>query len=162
MAAHKGAFMSLFTTVGRTWRHTNNLVVLAHVQLKLFYRLSTRDVTHVRKCTRPSPAFRTASDGKLGEGLGTRLSTGYITGTVSEIQCLWYHCVREVTGTVAEIQCLWRHTRNQSHLYDGIKDWFWNKYKVIAKVKINWKDEMPVEEGPTEASEDPVGGKHEP
>ena len=32
-----------------------------------------RDVTHVRKCTRPSPAFRTASDGKLGGGLGTRL-----------------------------------------------------------------------------------------
>ena len=27
------------------------------------------DITHVRKCARPSP---TASDGKLGEGLGTR------------------------------------------------------------------------------------------
>ena len=37
--------------------HSNNLVVLAHVQLKPFYRLSTRDVTHVRKCTRPSPAL---------------------------------------------------------------------------------------------------------
>ena len=33
------------------------------------------DVTHVRKCTRPGPLplFRTASDGKLGGGLGTRL-----------------------------------------------------------------------------------------
>ena len=28
--------------------HSNNLVVLAHVQLKSFYRLSTREVTHVR------------------------------------------------------------------------------------------------------------------
>ena len=36
----------------------NNLVVLPHVQLKSFYRLSTRDVTHVRKCTRPSPTYR--------------------------------------------------------------------------------------------------------
>ena len=33
--------------------HSNNLVVLAHVQFKAFYRLSTRDVTHMRKCTRP-------------------------------------------------------------------------------------------------------------
>ena len=31
-----------------------------------------RDVTHVRKCT--SPLYRTASDGRLGEDLGTRLA----------------------------------------------------------------------------------------
>ena len=36
---------------------SNNLVVLAHVQLKPFYCPSTHDVTHVRKCTRPSPAL---------------------------------------------------------------------------------------------------------
>ena len=29
--------------------------------------------THVRKCTRPSPLYRTASDEKLGVGLGMRL-----------------------------------------------------------------------------------------
>ena len=37
--------------------HSNHLVVLAHVQLKSFYRLSTCDITHVRKCTRPSPTL---------------------------------------------------------------------------------------------------------
>ena len=36
--------------------HSNILVVLAHVQFKSFYHLSTCDVTHVRKCTRPSPS----------------------------------------------------------------------------------------------------------
>ena len=45
----------------------------AHVKLPVFLPLSTLDVTHVRKCTRPSPLYRTASDGKLGMGLGTRL-----------------------------------------------------------------------------------------
>ena len=46
----------------------------AHVQLGLFYRLSTLDVTHVRKCTSPPPPpLPTASDEKLGMGLGTRL-----------------------------------------------------------------------------------------
>ena len=53
--------------------HSNNLVALAHVQLKPFYRLSTRDVTHVRKCTRPSPAFPYCKRRKAGRGLGTRL-----------------------------------------------------------------------------------------
>ena len=38
-----------------------------------FYRLSTLDVNHVRKCTRLSPLYRTANDKKLGMGLGTRL-----------------------------------------------------------------------------------------
>ena len=33
--------------------HSNNLVMLAHVQLKSFYHLYAHDVTHVRKCTRP-------------------------------------------------------------------------------------------------------------
>ena len=37
--------------------HSNNLVVLAHVQLNPFYRLSTCDITHVRKFTRLSPAL---------------------------------------------------------------------------------------------------------
>ena len=36
--------------------HSNILVVLAHIQLKSFYHLSTWDVTHMRKSTRPSPA----------------------------------------------------------------------------------------------------------
>ena len=47
----------------------------AHIHFRSFYHLCTLDVTHVRKCTRPSPLFRTASDEKLGVGLGTRLSS---------------------------------------------------------------------------------------
>ena len=45
--------------------------------LPVFLPLSTLDVTHVRRCTRPSPLYRTASDEKLGVGLGTRLGITY-------------------------------------------------------------------------------------
>ena len=46
----------------------------AHVKLHVnFLPLYTLDVTHVRRCTRPSPLYRTASNEKLGVGLGTRL-----------------------------------------------------------------------------------------
>ena len=37
--------------------HSNSLVMLTHVQLKSFYCLSTCDITHMRKCTRPFPAY---------------------------------------------------------------------------------------------------------
>ena len=47
--------------------------------LPVFLPLSTLDVTHVRKCTRPSPLYRTASDEKLGDGLGTRLHHTHIS-----------------------------------------------------------------------------------
>ena len=40
------------------------------VQLKPFYRLSTRDVTHVRKCTRPSPALPYCKRREAGRGPG--------------------------------------------------------------------------------------------
>ena len=46
--------------------------------LPVFLPLSTLDVTHMRKCTRPSPLYRTASDEKLGDGLGTRLLATYM------------------------------------------------------------------------------------
>ena len=81
MAVHEGAFMSVFTR-GREDRefyqaktvktHSNNLVVLAHVQLKpfYFYRLATRDVTHGRKCTRPSPALLYCKRLEAGRGPG--------------------------------------------------------------------------------------------
>ena len=42
----------------------------SHVQLSLFYHLSTLDVMHVRKDTRPSAFFVQT---KIGAGLGTRL-----------------------------------------------------------------------------------------
>ena len=47
----------------------------------VFYRFSTLDVTYVKKCTRPSPLDRTASDEKLGVGLGTRLANP-MSGTI--------------------------------------------------------------------------------
>ena len=50
-----------------------------------FYHLSTLDDNHVRKCTRPSALYRTASDEKLDVELGTRLSiqwTGLLDWTV--------------------------------------------------------------------------------
>ena len=50
--------------------HSNNLVVLAHVQLKAFYHLSTCDITHVRKCTRPSPALPYCKRQEAGRGPG--------------------------------------------------------------------------------------------
>ena len=54
--------------------HSNNLAVLAHVQLMPFYRLSTRDVTHVKKCTRPSPALPNCKGRKAGRGPGNEAS----------------------------------------------------------------------------------------
>ena len=59
--------------------HSNNLVVLAHVQLKPFYRLSTRDVTHVRKCTRPSPALPYCKRREAGRGPGNEATHTYIS-----------------------------------------------------------------------------------
>ena len=104
IAAHEGAFMSLFTRQSGGQRvlpsqnsedthqqSVSNLVVLAHVQLKSFYRLSTLDVTHVRKCTRPLPLNRTASDGKLGAGLGTRLIFSYTCYLTIISRCLCKH-----------------------------------------------------------------------
>ena len=79
MAAHEGAFMLLlrdsqedreFYQAKTVNTHSNNLVVLAHVQFLPFYRLSTRDVTHVRKCTRPSPALPYCKRQEAGRGPG--------------------------------------------------------------------------------------------
>ena len=61
--------------------HSNNLVVLAHVQLNLFYHLSTRDATHVRKCTRPSPALPYCKRREAGQWPGNEASTHAHTHT---------------------------------------------------------------------------------
>ena len=60
----------------------------AHVKLPVFLPLSTLDVTHVRKCTRPSPLYRTASDEKLGVGLGTRLVIVWCVFVVICVVCV--------------------------------------------------------------------------
>ena len=84
-SAQRRFYVALHETVGRTESftqgktvktHSNILVVLAHVQLKSFYCLSTHDVTHVRKCTctRPSSAFPYCKRQKDGWRLGARLT----------------------------------------------------------------------------------------
>ena len=59
-----------------TWYLRSSCCSETHVRprfLPVLLPLSILDVTHVRRCTRPSPLYRTASDEKLGVGLGTRL-----------------------------------------------------------------------------------------
>ena len=79
IAVHKGDFFCCslqdsredreFYQAKTVKKHNNNLVMLAHIQLKLFYRLSTRDITHVRKCTRPSPSLAKPDPSAQREGL---------------------------------------------------------------------------------------------
>ena len=87
MAVHKGAFMSLFTRQSEDREfyqaktaktHSNNLVMLAHAQLMPFYCLSTRDVTHVRKCIRPSPALPYCKQREAGWGPGNEANLGIL------------------------------------------------------------------------------------
>ena len=78
--------------------HSNNLVVLDHVQLKPFYRLSTRDVTHVRKCTRPSPALPYCKRREAGWGPGNEASSLIVHACLISIVYvavpgrIWYVC----------------------------------------------------------------------
>ena len=60
--------------------HSNNLVVLAHIQLMPFYRLSTHDVTHVRKCTRPSPSLPYCKRQEAGRGPGNEARRCILSG----------------------------------------------------------------------------------
>ena len=55
----------------------------AHVHLSLSTAFLPLTVTHVRKCTRPSLLFRTASNEKLGMGLGARLHVQSHISTLS-------------------------------------------------------------------------------
>ena len=84
--------------------HGNNLVVLAYVQLMPFYRLSTRDVTHVRKCTRPSPALPYCKRQEAGGGgLGTRLH-------------LWYvNYVLHLVGSIFQQECFSNRAKVKKH-----------------------------------------------
>ena len=65
-----------------TWYLRSSCCSETHVRprfLPVFLPLSTLDVTHVRRCTRPSPLYRTKSDEKLGVGLGMRLAVFVVT-----------------------------------------------------------------------------------
>ena len=53
------------------------VVTLAQVQSKPFYHPFYPDITHMRKDTRPSPAFPYCKRHKTGPGLGTRLEFIY-------------------------------------------------------------------------------------
>ena len=54
--------------------HYHAVVTHAHLQLNLFYHPFYPDVNHVRKDTRPSPAFPYCKRWKAGRGLGIRLT----------------------------------------------------------------------------------------
>ena len=86
MAAHEGAFMSLFTRQSGGQRvlpsqdseDTQQQFSRARPRsIKAFYRLSTRDVTHVRKCTRPSPALPYWKRREAGRGPGNEAKYMY-------------------------------------------------------------------------------------
>ena len=55
------------------WARYHAVVTLAHAQLNPFYHPFYPDIPHVRKDTRPSPAFPYCKQRKAGWGLGTRL-----------------------------------------------------------------------------------------
>ena len=86
VAAHEGAFMSLFMRqlggqrVLLSQDSEDTQQQFSHIQLKSLYRLSTRDVTHVRKCIRPSPALPYCKQREAGRGPGNEASecTGFI------------------------------------------------------------------------------------
>ena len=66
-----------------TWYLRSSCCSETHVLLFMrprSFRSSTLDITHVRKCTRPSLLYRTASYEKMGVGLGTRVIQGDIPG----------------------------------------------------------------------------------
>ena len=75
----------------------------AHVQLPVFLPLSTLDVTHVRKCTRPSPLYRTASDEKLGVGLGMRLGFLHLQFLIAGTVCKNGHFLHTVSDQKLEV-----------------------------------------------------------
>ena len=94
IAAHEGTFMLLFmrqlgeqavlpSQDSEVKTHSNNLIVLAHVQLKPSYHLSTCDITYLRKYTRPSPALPYCKQGPGNE-------------TIQELHCVvsytWGNC----------------------------------------------------------------------
>ena len=53
-----------------TWYLRSSCCSETHVKLPVFLPLSTLDVTHMRKCTRPSPLYRTKQRRKAGRGTG--------------------------------------------------------------------------------------------
>jgi len=59
------------------WARYHAVVTLAHVQSNPFYHPFYPNITHVRKDTRPSPAFPYCKRRKAGRGLGTRLGRCY-------------------------------------------------------------------------------------
>ena len=62
------------------WARYYAVVTLAHVQSNPFYHPFYPDVTHVRKDTRPSPAFPYCKRRKAGWDLGMRLAWWHTEG----------------------------------------------------------------------------------
>ena len=79
--------------VGTLRYHT--VVTLAHVQSNPFYHPIYLDVTHVRKDTRPSPAFPHCKRRKAGRGLETRLYSPCADILALLIQSIKIHVLSE-------------------------------------------------------------------
>ena len=99
MAAHEGAFMSFFTRQSGGQRvlpsqdNEDTQQQFSRAQLKSFYRLSTRDVTHVRECTRPSPALPYCKRREAGQGPGNEARC------TAKIQIQWRPSKADPIGT---------------------------------------------------------------
>ena len=132
--------------------HSNNLVVLAHVQLKPFYRLSTRDVTHVRKCTRPSPAFPYCKRRKAGWGLGTRLEEWTMRSLKSShtSRCFnncfsihtnaqpWFRPKWASSGAFSHTACTWRaFVCNTSKCGKSLKTLWFTLLSTVSKSVVD-------------------------
>ena len=73
-----------------TWYLRSSCCSETHVRprfLPVFLPLSTLDVTHVRRCTRPSPLYRTKQRRKAGRGTGYEATTSCcgLSGTHSAV-----------------------------------------------------------------------------
>ena len=67
--------------------------------LPVFLPLSTLDVTHVRRCTRPSPLYRTKQRRKAGRGTGNEANVNRLLYMVVHHSCssrnwlAWFICM---------------------------------------------------------------------
>ena len=89
-----------------TWYLRSSCCSETHVRprlLPVFLPLSTLDVTHVRKCTRPSPLYRTKQRRNAGRGTGYEAS-----GSSYHVK---RHCVMTTDNHHMSMMIIWEHVR---------------------------------------------------
>ena len=101
-----------------TWYLRSSCCSETHVHprfLPVFLPLSTLDVTHVRRCTRPSPLYHTASNEKLGVGLGTRLYSSPIWTILGTTLSCPFHLVCSHCTGLADLHLAHTLVWNRQH-----------------------------------------------